>query len=88
MTIEQAIKKASESGYGKWDELTGWVRVDEHMPAPSETFLDPLFWQSLGKAMGWDLELLDFFPEWHCRWLGFIDHLASGDTPESFFNQL
>lgn len=53
MTIEQAIKKAIEVGY---------VNV-EIIEKPTEnyivhlcnykTFLDPQFWQSLGKAMGW-----------------------------------
>ncbi|HDY66814.1 MAG TPA: hypothetical protein ENH85_03365 [Candidatus Scalindua sp.] len=55
MTIEQTIKKAIEGGYSihifsKHEIETG--KSDSH----SEDFLDPLFWQSLGKALGWIME--------------------------------
>ena len=45
MDIKTAIEKAVEGGY-KTGTLGafGWERM----------VLDPLFWQSLGKAMGWD----------------------------------
>lgn len=67
--------------------------------------LDPLFWQALGKSLGWDEYRND--DETHdCDALGcsstdhvlegrwkkemhsFIDHLISGKTPESFFENL
>lgn len=60
--------------------------------------LDPLFWKSLGKAMGYRTidkaelpkdSLLHLHQDW---WLGtwhrFIDHLAEGKDAESFFNEL
>lgn len=64
MTIQQAIEKAIEGGWDKWQyfgtdlsarmpdnatdqEIETWLLSDKHM------FLDPTFWQSLGKAMGW-----------------------------------
>jgi len=65
MTIQQAIEKAVESGYDapvlkvvahfkeeqKYaDVMTEVMMVRNVYPA---IFLDPLFWQSLGKAMGW-----------------------------------
>lgn len=60
-------------------------------------FLDPLFWQALGKAMGWwDGKK---FPKWHpkgekpkAHWQihmqSFIDHLIAGKSPDLFFMEL
>ena len=61
MTIEEAIKKAIEGGY--CGPQRTFLRIH---PSPWEndtveyfdfwtgsTFLDPSFWQSLGKALGW-----------------------------------
>lgn len=55
---------------------------------------DHLFWQSLGKAMGWrigyygsDFETIEMSP-YLVQWHRFIDHLAEGGTPESFFESL
>lgn len=61
---------------------------------------NPLFWQCLGKALGWwhctvhvdggeevrceDRKHDDWFKNWH----RFIDSLAEGKSPEEFFNQL
>lgn len=42
MTITEIINKAVEGGYPKKASMIWEV-----------LFLDPLFWQSLGKAMGW-----------------------------------
>lgn len=112
MTIEQAIKKAIEGGLS---ESGGGERT---------IFLDPLFWQSLGKKMGWE----NYCPEghgpvrqctahfsipvpegkkeyfcglcgdegghvvpeegWRHEWHRFIDHLADGGTPETYFEKL
>jgi hypothetical protein len=85
-----------------------------------EMFLDPAFWQCLGKKMGWFShreEWSDYghltgagepfmgglleYPyqeggtlswttkeKWRYEMHAFIDHLASGQTPESFFTNL
>jgi hypothetical protein len=50
------------------------------------------FWQSLGKALGWD-EKRCFLQkyrdnEWQYQWHRFIDHLAEGKDAESFFETL
>lgn len=59
----------------------------------------PLFWQSLGKTMGWDesesismdigghLDITEY-EKWKDEWHSFIDHLAVGGTAESFFAEL
>ena len=56
----------------------------------NEIFLDPLFWQSLGKAMGWrqDEDQWGDRAEWVSQWHRFIDHLAEGGTAESLFEKL
>lgn len=64
-------------------------------------FLDPLFWQALGKSLGWNpensihyLESLGISqdglccPDWLYHWHRFIDKLASGRTIEEFFQEL
>jgi len=50
MTIEQAIEKAIEGGWHA--TLKHQLEVIREGRAAS-IFLDPLFWQSLGKALGW-----------------------------------
>lgn len=59
----------------------------------NRVLLDPLFWQSLGKALGWQDEPYEYtnehnIPAWHAKWLMFIDHLAEGKDAESYFNEL
>lgn len=60
---------------------------------------DPLFWQALGKSMGWKEEyyiqpkLLDdskvkIRAEYIDVWHRFIDHLAEGKDIESYFEKL
>lgn len=66
-----------------------WLLSDPHI------LLDPKFWQCLGKACGWpEREYTDFKGrkvKWHIwknHWHQFIDHLASGKDPASFFTTL
>ena len=112
MNIQETIEKAIEGGY-KGDKHF-LINLPEY--AKSQIWLDPLFWQSLSKAMRWkkwtwvswkdswsNLTQMqatnddDFSPNWpngSCRyswvyqWHRFIDHLADGGTPESFFKNL
>ena len=53
-------------------------------------FLNPVFWQCLGRAFGWNVVMgADFKQEeWLFRWHLFIDHLAEGKTPTEYFNLL
>jgi hypothetical protein len=60
----------------------------------SEVREDPLFWQALGKSLGWT----DRHPkydgtrqvthEWNYHWHCFIEHCAEGKSPDEFFNSL
>jgi hypothetical protein len=65
-------------------------------------FLDPQFWEALGKALGWhavyNLASICVHGEeechscrgyyWMYQWHCFIQALADGNTPEAFFAQL
>jgi len=68
MTIQEAMKKATQVGYridgsdgvetyysGANSEFSVWTRKDNDssfMVAMEETFLDPEFWSALGRALG------------------------------------
>jgi len=103
MLIEEAITKAMDAGYGKvhWNALANRPTLDENI---EKFFLDPLFWQSLGKAMErkWGLEAFQRDEEHYCMgskwdwpaslrqhyWHRFIDDLAAGKSTEEFFSTL
>ena len=75
MTIQETIKKAFEGG---WKCPNGYIGeecgcVDEvgagNEDKLRQSVLDPLFWQALGKNMGWEdcrcEQCHDVFPEYH-----------------------
>lgn len=113
MKVEEAIKKAIEEGFlkgGKWMGndvppihelewmalLSDWANEYQFAWITSK----PSFWQSLGKALGWDNErdLEDYLDahegrmpkhfQWQGIWHRFIDHLATGKDAASFFELL
>jgi len=96
MTIEQAIKKAIESGYKNKGNY-GFVDGTGKLEYDDGIFLDPTFWQSLGKALGWgyivvcpvcdesDYEKTRNVEEWLYHWHKFIDYLAEGKNPQDYF---
>lgn len=110
MTIEQAIEKAIEGGFN--DDAIFTEPLVLHRRFGVETaakmtrayiFSLPLFWQSLGKAMGWSespqahrgLYHKDAYgyhqwtePQYIAEMHRFIDHLAEGKDAESFFETL
>ena len=98
MTIEQAIQKAIESGfpiYGKTD--VGFFEEFSPVDWAYEFLLDPEFWQSLGKAMGWAEKqcVCNGYssqcacdPQWLNQQHELIDHIADGGTIESYFEKL
>src|SRR5262249_55515628 len=67
-----------------------------------ETFLDPRFWQALGRTLGWSAECdlaitcVHGAEECQCwrgsywmyQWHCFIQAIADGHTPEAFFAHL
>ena len=78
MTIPQAIQKAVGEGY--------------QIHAGEEALLDPLFWRALGVALGWHVgcspRYIPYNQWWQRPWHRFIDHLAAGKSPASFFEQI
>ena len=97
MTPNETIAKAITEGGFIGHPLADWHEHDKH-----EILLDPLFWQALGKSMGWGntnvcghcrSNLYDSYERkedkmWHYYWLSFIDHLAEGGSVESYFANL
>ena len=94
--MKEIIKLAIGGGYKpRGIEIESWSSFDSmiSLVPKEEHWSDPKFWQALGKAMGWNklapYELVNKnIPEWHYHWHKFIDHLAEGGDPTSFFNQL
>lgn len=105
MKIKEAIEKAIEGGYDvsgfipafpdrKIQPAKLWVLI---MSRKSDIFLDPLFWQALGKSLGW-YECAPGFSQkkehyrecrgWTSEWHTFIDFLAEGKTAEQYFETL
>lgn len=90
MTIEEAIEKAEHNGYKGLSYYECEINVNEHI------LLDPSFWQSLGKAMGWkaegrrNLEGLKLINKgsWLYFWHRLINHISAGGNYESFFKEL
>jgi len=68
MTVQEALNKAVEGGYhiygsdgmdtyyeGANSDYSAWTRKDNESSfiiPTEETFLDPRFWQALGRALG------------------------------------
>lgn len=55
--------------------------------------LDPLFWQALGRGLGWDDNIQTYVPRgnktnYMIQWHRFIDHLIEGKDIESYFKNL
>ena len=100
MNIQEAITKAVEEGWNaelstpehKKFPRTHIQGIDlegqEQTLCLWQVVCDPLFWQALGKAMGWDEKSGWGFEEWRHKQTSLISHLQDGGTIESFFKEL
>lgn len=100
MTIQEAIQLAVNNGYPTFklflypgQEQTGISYTTWLEMVHGWILLDPLFWQALGKGMGWEniTPLLGenmIAPDWQTAWHKLIDHVASGKSIEDFFANL
>ncbi len=118
MTIDEAIINAVKEGYhvrvfdgiemyysGANTEWSVWTRTDNDssfMVRVEESFLDPCFWQALGRALRWDHAITTVHvvdngrpttvrrtgQYWRSHWHCFLDFLAEGKAAEDFFAQL
>lgn len=94
--MEKAIKKAIEGGYEpNYDcECQLPTTCDWHVEMEIvRSFLDPLFWQALGKQQGWRQDGAIRHGkapkgDWYMYWHDFVDCLAEGKTADSFFEEL
>ena len=86
-------------------EWSVWTRTDNDssfMVRVEESFLDPCFWQALGRALRWDHAITTVHvvdngrpttvrrtgQYWRSHWHCFLDFLAEGKAAEDFFAQL
>lgn len=95
--MEKALKKALEGGWTGGITYLGDRTIEEKVSFFANDYefcfekelLNPLFWQALGKAMGWETSpSFDYGTDWATEWHSFIDHLAQGKDIDSFFNEL
>lgn len=95
--MEKAIQKAIEGGYVTGFRYDKLADMDGIMRAGEILFLDPLFWQALGKSLGWNKRVTEYYSftdgkinndVWRIEWHRFIDHLAEGKSINDFFNSL
>jgi len=99
MKISEAITKAIE---GCEDKKLAEIRFLDR--PESELFLDPYFWQALGRRLQWtkvimgkdaflfnDGQILPESPlvdEWKMQWHWFIEWLAKGKSAKTFFETI
>jgi hypothetical protein len=115
MTITEALHHATQGGYhiqasdgmdtvyaGANSEYSVWTRTDNDssfIVPVADSFLDPLFWQALGRGLGWEQVVKTVRVvengkatlvtrtghHWVSSWHHFIDYLVAGQTAEDFF---
>lgn len=106
--MEKAIELSIKGGWGRATvyrpELFSYLDTvsfyGQNWPG---YFLDPVWWQCLGKSLGWPAnmcttcgepnkenccECCNWISGWQFFWHRFIDHLADGKSPNDFFTQL
>jgi hypothetical protein len=87
MTIDEAIHAAIAGGWDFKKAEVGGILTTK------AAFMDPDFWESLGKTLGWDaLNDVTLHESgrvaWHQMWVNFIDDLAHGKPADEFFQKL
>jgi hypothetical protein len=118
MTITEALDHATQGGYhikgadgmdtayaGANSAYSVWTRTDNDSSCivpVADTFLDPHFWQALGRGLGWEQALQTVHavengratlvtrtgPHWVASWHHCIDCLVEGKTAADFFENV
>ena len=108
MTLQEVITKAIEGGFSSQVAIEHVEDLKSHKTLTIHdygwVFVREDFWQSLGKAMGWNvsepqvtrskvgIEGGEFKGYVHngyvVHWIDFVEHLAEGKDAESFFESL
>jgi hypothetical protein len=77
---------------GAHSACSAWTRKENDatcVVGVKAPWLDPHFWRALGLALRWyegvETKCLVYHQWWRQPWHRFIDHLADGNTPETFF---
>ena len=97
--VEQAMTEALAHGYKpdleQIPEAAEFSPLQIAVAMKSDVFLEPGFWQALGRARRWTTDEDGKYWQgsmaewksnyWKTHWHDFIDHLATGRDAESFF---
>lgn len=89
--MKEAIQKAIEGGWRPTFNSLPHLHPNREWQHITS---DPLFWQSLGKALGWSgtntacNKCGVAFNGWKGHWHRFIDHIAEGKDVDEFFKEL
>lgn len=99
--MEKAIRQAIINGeYGMWwdnERNQAFITSDNggFDVSNEKIILDPLFWQALGKAEGWNQDAIAYREpghvgvyEWNLKQYLCIDHINQGKSIDSFFEAL
>lgn len=89
---KEAIAKAKEGGWDDYETMNGFVvSADEE---PNIAALDPLFWQALGKSLGWpkheptkDSSSVGI-TEWHHFAMSFYNLILTNGDTDKFWTDL
>lgn len=86
---KEVIEKAIEGGWvSEYPQEGTWLANYENYRAA----LDPTFWQSLGKSLGWDSHMLmwvgTYYDEWQYRAMRFYDLILQGKDTNNFWKEI
>ena len=94
--MKEAIKKAKEGGWKPqyvkqfwtfgWEEMSSGLNQEDRTYELTSIFLDPLFWQALGKAEGWDKQGRYAMTHWSCD--GILDTRPWFNIMMNFMSQV
>lgn len=93
--MTEALAQGYQPDLEQIPEAANFSPLEIAVAMKSDVFLEPRFWQALGRARGWTTDedgkywkgsLAEWKAGyWKTHWHRFIDHLAAGLDAESFF---
>jgi len=104
MTIKQAIDKSIIEGWFPQQKAQFIITKNEQVQIGEHFVLDPSFWQSLGKALGWNQNTCKccnrkeeyclhetpngINPEWQWRMVNLMRQISENRSIKSYFKEL
>lgn len=81
LEVRAIYKDDSGKEYGSWVVFNDWIRRHKE-----RTFIDPKFWESLGKAMGWGKCSKHIREERMARMLAGCDECMDADDWQNYWH--